>query len=71
MKPLQLVGLGLVGLGLVLVAMADDSGEFAAVLDLSESEDGPVLKLAMKTNLTPIPSDATGADVALPPGADV
>jgi hypothetical protein len=67
LNKLHLIGLAFVGVGLFLVAMSDDSGAFGAVIDVSEGEDGPVLKVAMKTNLS-APVDDTPSAKVLPPG---
>lgn len=67
---MHLIGVGLVVLGIIAIAMADDSGGFGAALELSDADDGPVLKLAMKTHLSTSASEATVVDAVLPPGAD-
>jgi hypothetical protein len=47
----QMLGLGLVGIGVVLLFLSDDSGYFGAAVEITDGEDGPTLKIAMKTQL--------------------
>lgn len=68
MKTLHLIGIGLVVAGVVVLAISD--GGFAGVVEISDSDEGPVLKVAMKTHLAPPDSDAA-TDPALPPATDL
>jgi len=62
MTRMQLLGIGLVGVGAFLLFLSDDSDYFAAIVEVEDCEDGPTLKLAMKTRL----GDATNNTSSCP-----
>jgi hypothetical protein len=51
MSRMQMIGLGLVGVGLVVLFLSDDSGYFGAAVEISDGEEGPTVRIAMKTQL--------------------